>query len=157
LEFDRLLEVGMGAHAYHYIVQYQPNINAALQELRQTEFQAGRYNPVMMFPEFPVLSDSPAPGPQHASIEEAFEASEADGTRSILDIERIGGDPDYRVAAPLPAETLISLFGTAQPTREMVEENLDFFEDIERGKAIYVVLYADGRPSEILFAGYSFD
>jgi len=38
----------------------------------------------------------------------------------------------------------------------MVEELL-FLEDAERGKGIYIVLYKDGAPSQILFAGYSFD
>jgi len=51
----------------------------------------------------------------------------------------------------------MELFGTAEPTREMIEENDDFFEDIERGQGIYIVAYDEGRPSEICFAGYSFD
>ncbi len=46
---------------------------------------------------------------------------------------------------------------TTQPTREMVEENMDFLEDVERGHGVYIILYQDGQPSEILFAGYSFD
>jgi hypothetical protein len=34
---------------------------------------------------------------------------------------------------------------------------MDFFEDIERGQAIYFVLYHDGKPTEIFFAGMSYD
>lgn len=51
--------------------------------------------------------------PQHASIDEAIEAADADGTRSML--------------------------------------------DIDRGQGVYIVAYRDGKPSEIFFAGYSFD
>jgi hypothetical protein len=39
----------------------------------------------------------------------------------------------------------------------MVEQNLDFLEEIDRGHAIYIVLYEGQMPSEICFAGYSFD
>ena len=47
-----------------------------------------------------------------------------------------------------PKRRLIELFATEQPTRDMIEANMDFFEQIERGQGIY---------SEIFFAGYSFD
>ncbi len=49
------------------------------------------------------------------------------------------------------------LFGKTRPTREMVEENEDLWEDLERGQGIYIVLYKDNQPDEIFFAGYSFD
>ena len=146
----------MGGHPWYYIVPYQSDINRALLELREREFKAGRYNPVVHFPEFPVGESSASPGAKHGSIEQALEASGADGTRSILDISRIAKQPDYFVAAPLPDKVLINLYGTAQPTREMAE-GLEFTEDIKRGQGVYVVLYKDGAPSEILFAGYSFD
>jgi hypothetical protein len=32
-----------------------------------------------------------------------------------------------------------------------VEGNMDFFEDIERGQAVYVVCYTGGMPTELLF------
>jgi len=81
----------MGAEPYYYFVPYQADINAALRTLRQREFEAGRYNPVMPFPSrfLPLGPDSPSPGRRHDSIEEALEDSDADGTRSILDIERV--------------------------------------------------------------------
>lgn len=34
---------------------------------------------------------------------------------------------------------------------------MDFFEDMERGEGIYIITYRDRAPSEILFAGYSYD
>jgi hypothetical protein len=147
----------MGASPYFYFVPYQADLDAALQELRQREFEAGRYNPAMPFPPFPVGPNSPAPGAQHDSIEEAMEDSDADGTRSILDLNHIAEEPDFCAAAPLPEEVLEDLFGTAQPTRAMIEKNHDFFEDIERGQGVYIVAYKNGQPDEIFFAGYSFD
>jgi hypothetical protein len=147
----------MGAHPYFYVVKYQPDLNRALQELREREFQAGRYNPVMPFLPFPIRPSSPAPGPAHASIQQAIEASDADGTRSILDIQGVADEPDFCVAAPLPAATLRSLYGTDRPSRAMVEQNMVFLEDVERGHCVYIILYSAGAPDEVLFAGYSFD
>ena len=147
----------MGGHPWFYFVEYEPDLNAALQKLREREFMAGRYNPAVDFPDFPVGPQSPAPGAQHDSIEEALEDSDADGTRSILDMERVGEVPDYGVVAPLPKEELMNLFGTDRPTREMVESNDELFDALERGQGVYVVCYDGGQPSEIFFAGYSFD
>jgi hypothetical protein len=28
---------------------------------------------------------------------------------------------------------------------------------IDRGRCVYVIVYADGKPSELMFAGYSYD
>ena len=147
----------MGAHPYWYVVAYEADLQAVLDKLRAREFNAGRYNPVMPFIDFPITAQSPRPGPQHSSIEEAFEDADADGTRSILDISRISDEPDFCTASPLDEEVLEGLFGTAQPTRDSVEGNMDFFDDLERGQAIYIVLYDGGRPTEVMFAGYSFD
>jgi hypothetical protein len=147
----------MGAHPWFYFVDHQPNVGDALQSLRQREFKAGRYNPVIDFPEFPVDAGSPSPGAQHASIEEAMEDADADGTRSILDMEGISDTPDYGAVTPLPKETLFDLFGTDKPTREMVESNYDLLEEIERGQGVYIIVYEDEKPSEIFFAGYSYD
>jgi hypothetical protein len=147
----------MGGHPYWYVVPYRSNLQAALDDLRQREFKAGRYNPVVHFPDFPIGPDSPSPGAQHRTIADAMEDADANGTRSILDIERIGESPDYCTASPLNDEILQELYGTSRPTSEMVEDNMDFLEDIERGQAVYIILYSNGAPSELLFAGYSFD
>jgi hypothetical protein len=144
----------MGGHAWFYFVPYQPEIDKALHALRRREFEAGRYNPAVRFPMGPNVA---SPGAQHASIEKALEASDADGTRSILDMERIGQSPDYGVVVPLPLEQLLELYDTQHPTREMIEQNMEFLEDIERGQGVYIIVYKDGNPSEIFFAGFSYD
>ena len=153
----------MGGEPYYYFVKYKSDIDAALQELRDREFNAGRYNPVFpdLFRLFPLRPDSPAPGPQHNSIQEALESTDADGTRSILDIDHVSEEPDFCAAAPLPPEELERLFGTEQPTSEMirrsVEETGELFEILQRGQCAYIIAYKDGRPDELFFAGYSFD
>ena len=147
----------MGGHPWFYFVDYEADVNVALQRLREREFRAGRYNPVVWFPEFPVGPQSPAPGAQHGSIEEAIEEADADGTRSILDMERVSDEPDFNAVAPLPEEELLELFGTTRPTREMIEAGEELFDSLERGQGVYVVAYRDDQPSEIFFAGYSFD
>jgi hypothetical protein len=147
----------MGAHPYYYVVKHQADLNAALQELRQREFEAGRYNPVIDFPSFPIGPNSPTPGAQHASMQEARDDSDADGTRSILDLDHVSDEPEYFAVTPLSEQVLQQLYGTTQPTRSMVEKDMDFLDDIERGQGVSIVLYKDGRPDEIFFAGYSFD
>jgi hypothetical protein len=146
----------MGAHPYWYFVPYQQDIDGALQALRDREFKAGRYNPAMPFPELSGGMTAGGPGAQHDTIEEALEDAAEDGTRSILDIQEVADAPDFCVAAPLLPEQLEALFETDQPTHAMVE-SLDFIEDLERGHCVYVVVYKDGKPDELLFAGYSFD
>jgi hypothetical protein len=149
----------MGAEPYWYFEKYDGDADAVLQALRQREFAAGRYNPVIasMWQLFPIGPHSPAPGAQHSSIQEAMEDAEADGTRSILDLSEVAEEPGFYAVAPLPDDVLEGLYGTTEPTRAMAEANMDFLEDVERGQGVYIILYANGKPNEICFAGYSFD
>src|SRR5262245_17311250 len=147
----------MGGEPWFYFVPYQSNIDNALQALRRREFQAGRYNPVTPLPVFPVNEGGPAPGAKHASIEEAIEAADADGTRSILDMERVSDEPDFGSVTPLSDDDLEDLFGTSKPTHEMIESSDELFEALDRGQGVYIVVYHNDQPSEIFFAGYSFD
>jgi hypothetical protein len=148
----------MGGHAYWYFVPYQDDTQASLDALRTREFEAGRYSPVIRYLKFsePAFS-AQKPGKAHKSIKAAIKASAEEGTRSILDIDSVGDVPDYGVAAPLPAEKLHELYGTDKPTHAMVEGDMSFLEDVERGKCIYFVVWEAGTPKETLFAGYSYD
>jgi hypothetical protein len=132
----------VGAHPYRYVVAYSENPRAALERLRQTVFEQGQYHGAENRPRTP---------------EEALEASGETGTRSILDITRIGDRPDFGCAAPLTPAELERYFGTATPTVGMVEECDPLWEELERGKARYVVTYEEGVPRSIVFVGYSFD
>lgn len=148
----------MGGHPYWYTVPFQADTQRALDELREREFRAGRYNPVMRNIRFsePAFS-AQAPGARHASIADALEASDADGTRSILDISRVADTPDFCVAAPLHEDELESLFGTTQPTREQALDSIELGEAIERGHCRYLTLFENGMPTHLFFVGYSFD
>jgi hypothetical protein len=153
----------MGAHPYLYFVRYDPDVDAALQELREQEFRVGRYNPVVGHPQFQFPSEAaeankPPPGAQHKSIRHAVEAAGADGTRSILDLDHVSDTPEFNAVAPLPPDELERLFGTEQPTHDEIEQNLDgVFEGIESGQGVYIVAYRYNQPDELFFAGYSFD
>jgi len=151
----------VGAEPYWYYVPHEKNVGRALEKLRQQEFAAGRYLGAMDSLElvdlFPPGPRSPAPGPQHATIEEAVEAAEEGGTLSILDLTCISDDLEYGAVSRLPDDLLDAYYGTTQPTRAMADENQDYFDDLDRGQGIYFVIYESGQPSEILFAGYSCD
>jgi hypothetical protein len=153
----------MGANPYWYFVPHEADFDAALQKLRAREFQSGRYNPVTPFQKFPVDMSVPVLGAQHGSIEEVIDTADESGTRSILDIAQLASEPfdgsrmPYFTAFPLANSDIEELFGTSQPTRKLVETNTRMWDRIERGSAIYVVIFDDGKPHEIFFAGYSFD
>jgi len=132
----------MGATPWSYFVAYESDVEAALEKLRTRVFESGEYQGSEMNP---------------ASPEEAVANMEADGTASILDMMSVSDSPGMCSICPLRSDKLESLFGTTQPTREMIEANLDYYEDIDRGEGIYIVAYRDGKPSEYFFAGYSFD
>lgn len=151
----------MGGEPYWYIVDYEKDLQEVLNKLREREFKAGRYNPVISdlsghFEGEKYLKLSP--GNKHKSIEEAVEAAQESLTRSILDINKIGDEPNYFVASPLDESSLETIFGTDKPTPQMVEENIDsVLEEIDRGMCRYFLLYKKDKPVKICFAGYSFD
>jgi len=149
----------MGGEPYWYYVKYEADINAALQKLRALEFKAGRYTPVIQFPSklFPLGPNSPAPGAKHASIEAALQASGESGSRSILDLYRVAATPDFGAVRPMSEKVLMNIYGTTRPTRKMVEDNMEFLEDVDRGQGVYIIFYKDDKPDGICFAGYSFD
>ena len=133
----------MGADAWMYWVPYQKDMEAALEKLRQEVFQSGQFAGSELQP---------------ASIEEAIANTGPDGTGSVLDMVcGIADEPGMATVCPLSDAALEDYFGTTRPTRQQVEANEDFFEDINRGEGIAIITYKDGQPSEICFAGYSFD
>ena len=131
----------MGGHPYQYVVDYDDDLQAALDRLRKEVFRKGDYYGADKRP---------------ATPEDALELANATGTRSILDILKVQDEPDYCVAAPLSSEDLTRYFGTDRPSPEAVEASDEFWEDLERGKARYVVVY-EGDQRKVFFAGYSFD
>ncbi len=141
----------MGAEPWDYFVPYEEDVQAALEKLRQREFQAGRYRN---------YSET-----KPATISEAVENADASGMASILDMERVAQEAGYSTIVPLSDAELIRCFGTTEPTRQMIEDNLadaadeddDLYENVGRGQGIYVISYKNNQPSEIFFGGYSYD
>jgi hypothetical protein len=155
-------ETIMGGHFWSHHVPYQEDIRAALEALREQEFRAGRFRlPTQISPGFfgRFLGRKPSKPKPPATIREAIKIAETDatGTRSILDMERISDTPTPATMSPVPREELTRLLGTVQPTREMVENCEELIDAIDRGCGIYVVTYKAGKPDGIYFAGYSFD
>jgi hypothetical protein len=141
----------MGAKAWHYFTQYRDSIERSLEELRQQEFRTRR------FYHSERLS---------ATIEEAIANAGESGTCSILDIERISPSPVDWAACPVPVAVLVEAFGTDRPRREVVASVCkndgdgafdDFFYELDRGQACYIVTYDEDRPTEVFFAGWSVD
>lgn len=150
----------MGAEFWSYTVPFQENIQSALEKLREQEFLAGRFwQPSELQPGlFGRLLGRPLSKPKPpASIKEAIKIADATGTRSILDIERTSRTPDFGAVSPLSPEDLQRFFGTTQPTRDIIEHSEEFIDSLERGQGVYIILYQQGKPHEIYFAGYSCD
>lgn len=147
----------MAAQPYWYLVPYEEELQDALDRLREREFAAGRYNPVMRRLDFvePAFSRQYRKA-QHDSIEDAIMDAGEEGTRSILDIHEVRERADFGVAAPLPRAALMSLYGTERPTQDAVRANKDFLGYAAAGQCIYVTVYERDAPTHLLFAGRSF-
>jgi len=104
------------------------------------------------------LRSLPEPKTAQERIHELRLICGTDGTGTILDMRGVSGKPDYFEVAPLTNEALVEFFGTAQPTREIVEANKRAIFDCQRSQmGSYVILYANGQPSEIYLVGFSGD
>ena len=169
----------MGASAWGYFTPYKENVQEALEELRQKEFQEGRYyrpgaNLPDTFEEWIKQLNLPAEKAQHyregfnnlkssskikpSSIEELFELNKESGTHSILDIFEIGTSTDEDQSGTITNEDLVRLFGVDTPDHQMVEEKaVDLLDFRGRFLCTYVVVYKDGQPDELFFTGYSGD
>ncbi len=140
----------MGSAPWDCFTEFESDVTSALQKARQRELKEGSYC-------------CSCEEPEHDSFEEAMECADADGTCSILDIEEIATEPtvpfggDGGVAYPLNPEKIAQLFGTDKPTREQIEATTEQWNDIGRGRAIYVIVYKNKTAAEIYFAGMSYD
>lgn len=147
----------INAEPWFYFVDYQDDLEQVLHELQQREFEAGRYYPATDTLEFPVGLDE-KPGCKHESIAEATKAASPGGTRSILDVEKIGNRDERGTAFALSSDELRFLYGTDRPTREMIEDETDWdallaLGDFGQAEAAYMILFEGDNPVEILFVG----
>jgi hypothetical protein len=166
----------MGASGWSYFVPYQPDIQAALDALRQQVFEAGAYYkpgdfmsfgfesgafdnlPNEMREAFRKRIEDERSQPPPATIEELFERNGESGTHSILDITGVTSSPDFGTASPLTQDKLVELFATERPNRSMVEAKIDEVMNLRRRwEATYIIIYKNDKPDEIFFTGFSGD
>jgi len=171
----------MGATSWKYFTQYKFDIKDAFANLRQQEFNAGRYGmndnlmniveqkakelnlPNDKLEEFKKayqnlsrLKGKSKKTPK--TIEQLLKNTKDNGTHSIIDIADIELSTDKNVSGTLSSDDLLELFGTEHPTHEMVNSKADELINFrKRGLCTYVVVYHKQTPTEIFFAGYSGD
>jgi hypothetical protein len=176
----------MGASGWNYFVPYQKDINKALQELREAEFEAlteedmepHRWKKITfeeVLQEYPNVTEDQRESlfeeyqriqalPEPDSIETWLASQDEAGTGSILDIKAISATSDFAAAAPLTPQQLETFFGTDTPTHEMVEaKSFELARYLQKDvgrywcQGTYIVVYKDGQPWELFFTGYSGD
>jgi hypothetical protein len=142
---------------YWYLVPFAEDVQEALDALREREFEAGRYNPVMPKIDFvePGFSRQYRKA-QHDSIEDAIMDAGEEGTRSILDIHTVAERADFGVAAPFPRAAYMELYRTTEPEMKEVRANKEFLRWAAPAQCVYIVIYEQKQPTHIVFAGRSF-
>lgn len=137
----------MGAMGWKCLVPFEDDAESALDKARLTAFETRAYGK-------PYARGKPVV----STIEELIEAFPEAGTCSVIDVTEIADAPGLGVAGPLPPAVLKEALGTVRPTRAQAESGIArLFAAIDRGYAAYVVCFSAGKPSEVLFLGYSFD
>ncbi|MGI5520424.1 hypothetical protein ACQEUX_05670 [Micromonospora sp. CA-259024] len=148
----------MGASGWSYFVAYQPDLDEALDALRDRVFAEGDY----WWARSDAVPNSASDYPDRpATMAQLFddEAVQECGTHSILDVYRVlndGETPDFGTVDPVSAAEALSLTGTERLTREHL--------GALRGLAVRswfgrcAVLHdAQGEPEEVYFWGFSGD
>ncbi|GAA2600585.1 hypothetical protein GCM10010399_34240 [Dactylosporangium fulvum] len=82
------------------------------------------------------------------------------GTHSIIDMTNgVSNQPTFATVSPLPADNLISTFGTVTPSTGQVQAwmSADAASERDRWIGTYVISYRDGQPDHIHFCGHSGD
>lgn len=174
----------MGASGWYYTVDYQPDVEAALQELRQQVYDRGEYYKVsaaynadlnMTEEEFRAqLDPSDDSGRNEAVLQDWLMRKRApvpvdpdtllasqphSGTHSIIDMgDGVSDTPDFATVSPMTDEELRETFGSTTPLSSEVQEWMKAGGGRpERWVGTYVISYHDGRPDHIHFCGYSGD
>ena len=177
----------MGASEWSYFVLYQPDIQTALDTLRQQVFERGDYpfvdwgvddiedDDAYIDQEVRIhyreedweeqrkalrewITEKRSLGDKPKSIAEVMRWNAEEGTGTILDIEFISSHVEYNALAPLSLEELIRIFGTEKPTHEMIVAHERTVMSLrQRDQGTYIVVYNDDQPDEIFFTGFSGD
>ncbi|GID96593.1 hypothetical protein ACFQFC_18300 [Amorphoplanes digitatis] len=148
----------MGASHWDYYVPYQPDLQAALDELRRHVFETGDYWWAVPYE----IGTSAADFPNRPQSEDELWADETVqecGTHSILDMQRVVTelkDADYGTVRTVGEAEALERLGVAKLTRAHVEALGPLAEERWFGRC--AVLHSTaGIPEEIYFWGYSGD
>lgn len=174
----------MGASGWYYTVDYQPDVNAALQQLRREVYDRGEYykespsSDLDMAEEQFRASLGPGPSGRDEGLYEfcvtnwlerkarpvpvdpdtLVAAQPESGTHSIIDMDNgVSAGPQFATVSPLRTEELIDKFGTVAPSTEQVRAWIVTSGGRDRWVGTYVVSYRDGKPDKLHFCGFSGD
>ncbi|MFF4810082.1 hypothetical protein ACFY03_17905 [Micromonospora chersina] len=175
----------MGASGWSYSVTYQPDVAAALEQLRQDAYTRGAYYREEPDPLYALTEDEfrarldPADDdsgineclldewraaqrrPKPIDPDTLFAAQPHSGTHSIIDMARgVSAKPALFTVSPLTDEQTLEFFKTRTPAPDQVVEWMKTFDPFsvrERWQGAYVVSYLDGHPEQIHFSGFSGD
>ena len=150
----------MGASGWEYLVPYQADLQAALNDLRRRVFESGDYVS-------PVTWGLVAPESVEALAQQEYywQFMGENGTHSIIDVLTVVpyemGEQEFGTVCAFTDEEYEDYFGSTRPARA----DWDRFRDdpllheyvAERWTGRAMVLWADDAPSEIAFWGYSGD
>ena len=148
---------------WSYWAPYDADIAVVLQRLREDVFARGDYatadSPTSVGTRIIIPASRPRPKP--ATTEKLLEQEGESGTHSILDMICISPKPKRKAISPFPSSLLLEYFGSDTPRPSEIQEVYDFgsLEKFvtKRWRGIYVVVYFDGKPSDIFSAGCSGD
>ncbi|WP_426503541.1 hypothetical protein ACPPVO_38785 [Dactylosporangium sp. McL0621] len=168
-------------------MDYQPDVNAALQQLRREVYDRGAYYKESPSPDLDMTEEEfraslgPAPSDDDDDDDGLYEFSIADwldrkgrpvpvdpdtliaaqpesGTHSIIDMANgVSTSPRFATVSPLTTEELIEKFGTVTPSSEQVRAWIVTSGGRDRWVGTYVVSYRDGQPDNLHFCGFSGD
>jgi hypothetical protein len=178
-------EASVGASQWYYTVDHQPDVSAALQQLRQEVYDRGDYyrEPAehdsdldMTEEEFRAQLEPWSDNGQDDAILEDWLARKRrpvpvdpdtlcaaqphSGTHSIIDMGLgVSDRPDLFTVSPLTGEELSEAFGSTMPLSSQVQEWMksDGSGWRESWVGTYVISYRDGQPDHIHFCGFSGD
>lgn len=92
------------------------------------------------------------------TIDSLREEQAEDGTGTVIDVFDLSEDREPGFAAPAEAHVLEEAFGTAEPSRDLVDERWSgLAEQLDRGDAVYFEVFEAGEPSEWCFVGCTGD